>query len=1657
MSSSIQDLKKIGEDLGYTGIELQAFVKEQQENERTERAAIRQLEKDKIATTEARLKADSEKLQLQFQIEQDKLAAAEATSKAETERQQLTFKLEQDKLAAAIAKQQSDMDRAQLAFKAEQERERENEERKRNFEMERMKFEAAVQTEKHRVEAARAEKDRELEREKLDLERRKLERSKTNGDGNDPTDGILSTRKGFSRGPKMTPWNERDDMDAYLNRFENSATMENWSTDRWAGYLANVLSGKALDVIDKLTQEDARDYDKVKTALLRRFNNTEEGYRQKLYTSRAEPGESPEQFVVRLLHYLKRWVDLAMIEQSFEGLSQLIVREQFLQGCSKDLEVYLREGSEKNLTEMTKRAENYMQAHGIRSIGGSRYNRFDFKKEDKKEDRDKQKFTSNNESKETRRCHHCGIVGHVRMNCKKLQKERTGAAKLDEWEEFDEEDVGAMESQDWRLKKNNDNSYRGNSNWRGGNQNHYGFNRGQEQGFRGGYKPWQKETPSGEKSSEPEITCKQHKKERCTECLNITPTLGHPCNALLAEYVELKCGCQIPVVADACKVARKGNMPVCEGRVNGKEVTVLRDSGCSTIVVKRDLVEDTQLTGEETRCVLIDGTIRKTPLARIQIDTPYYTGEVEAVCMKNPLYELIIGNMAGIKEGNMIAMLSTDNLEETTEEMNETTNEYVIPSNGSETEVKTIIEETQAVTTRQMTQNANKVLKPLRVTTEIDGNISREELIKLQQQDRTLITSIQSVDSQKKEDELQKGEAMFKMKTNILYRIVKNREGRVCSQVVIPKELREEALRIAHEGVMSGHQGINKTSDRLLQNFWFPGITAEIVRFCKSCDICQRTVAKGRISKVPLGQMPIIDTPFDRIAIDLIGPIEPISERGHRYILTVIDYATRYPEAVALKTITTETVAEALVEIYSRVGIPREVLSDQGTQFVSGIMKEVSRILSVKQLVTTPYHPMCNGLCEKFNGTLKNMLKKVCAEKPKDWDRYIAAILFAYRGVKQESLGFTPFEMLYGRTVRGPMNILRELWTKEELEPEVKTTYEYVIDLQNRLRETCELAQIELKKAQAKQGRYYNLKSVKREFEPGNKVLILRPNNNNKLLMQWQGPFVVLERVHGNDYLIDLKGQSRMYHANMLKQYFERKPTTEETMTNAEEVESESDFETVGAAILEVEDTEEIKLPVMEKGQTENYKNIDVNPELDENKKRDIWKLLGEYSDIFTDMPNLTTLGEHEIQLTSIEPIRSKPHPTPYAARNLLSTELDSMLSLNVIEPSTAHYASPVVMVKKSDGSVRTCCDYRKLNKITLFDPEPMQSADEIFAMLNGCQYFSKFDLAKGYWQVPMREQDKPYTTITTHRGLFQFKVMPFGLINAPATFSRVMRKLLDKAECLFNYLDDVLAPTNTWELHLTVLRDLFERVRKGNLTIRPSKCSVGYRSLKFLGHQISAEGLSPAKDTVDKMLRAPRPETKTQLRSFIGLVGYYRRFIPNYAHIAVSLTDLTCKGSPNILCWGNAQEEAFNSLRQHVAKAPVLRLPDYSKQFILQTDASNRGLGAILLQEEEGLRHPIAYASRKLLSREQNHATIERECLAIVWAMQKFQNFLYGQHFLLEVDHEPLKYLTQSSYQNGRLMRWALALQAYRFTVNYIKGSMNVGADFLSRHSIDM
>ena len=448
-------------------------------------------------------------------------------------------------------------------------------------------------------------------------------------------------------------------------------------------------------------------------------------------------------------------------------------------------------------------------------------------------------------------------------------------------------------------------------------------------------------------------------------------------------------------------------------------------------------------------------------------------------------------------------------------------------------------------------------------------------------------------------------------------------------------------LSLAHCGLLAGHQGSKKTLDRVLSNFYWPGVHADVGRYCQSCDICQRTIAKGKVANVSLEKMPIVGIPFERVTVDLIGPITPASERGHRYILSIVDYATHYPEAVALKKISTEDVAEALVGVFSRVGIPKEILSDCGTQFTSDLMHEIGRLLSLKQLTTTPYHPICNGLVEKFNGTLKNMVKKLCEEKPKDWDRYLVPLLFAYREVPQATLGFSPFELLYGRMIRRPESVLKDLWTDEQTSSDVKLSYQYVLELRQRLEETISLAQDQLKQKQNVYKHYYDRKTRSRNFKQGDSVLLLLPTSSNKLLMQWKGPFVVLEKLGVNDYKVQLPSGPKVFHANLLKLYHSRS-----------EITGNLEVMPVSFGVIEhdEDEVEGCELPILE--QTESVKDV-INPRLKDSQKHQLENLLQQYSDIFSDVPKVTNLLEHSIPLTTDEPVISKPYPVPLSMKNV--------------------------------------------------------------------------------------------------------------------------------------------------------------------------------------------------------------------------------------------------------------------------------------------------------------------------------------------------------------------------------------------------------------------
>lgn len=850
----------------------------------------------------------------------------------------------------------------------------------------------------------------------------------------------------------------------------------------------------------------------------------------------------------------------------------------------------------------------------------------------------------------------------------------------------------------------------------------------------------------------------------------------------------------------------------------------------------------------------------------------------------------------------------------------------------------------------------------------------------------------------------------FVIEKSLLYRNYRLSSGKLIQQVVVPLKLRSQVLKMAHESLMAGHQGVTRTTDRVLGSFYWPGVQEEIKRYVRSCDTCQRMYPKNKVGKAPLGKMPLIDTPFERVAVDIIGPLKPVSNRGNRYILTMVDFATRYPDAVALPAIDSATVTDGLVEMFSRVGFPREILCDQASCFTSDLMREVNDLLAIKHLSSTPYHPMCNGLVERFNGTLKQMLRKLCQEDPKSWDRLLAPLLFAYREVPQASMGFSPFELIYGRYVRGPINLLKELWTGEKIEEEMKTPYGYVLELRDRLERTLKLAHENLRRAKRIQKYHYDRKSKSRQLKVGDRALILLPTTANKLLMQWKGPFPVIGKKGDYDYWLDLGHDAKLFHINMLKRYEDRQPDP---------------IPQLAFFVVMKEEETDTPLPACTVKPTVGVEAVPIGSGLEEDKRTELQKILTTYKDVFSEIPGKTNLLECRLQLTTSEPINTPQYPLPLAMKEVVEQEVQDMLKLGVIERSHSPYNSPLILIKKPDNTYRTCVDFRRINEILVSDAEPIPRTDIMFTEVGTKRYFSKFDLTKGYWQVPLDRNSRPITAFSTQSGHFQFIYMPFGIKTASAVFTRLMRTLLQGLENVVHYIDDVLIATNTWEEHVDTLQRLLQKVRESGLTIKPQKCEIAVESIVFLGHHLGGGNIQPVETTVLKIASAPLPDTKKQLRSFLGLAGYYRDLIPRYAEKAQPLTRLTRKMEKNNIHWTPETEEAFQTLKQALASGPVVKAPDPKRVFVLRTDASDTCIGAVLMQEHDGVLHPVSYASRQLLPRERNYSTIERECLALVWAVEKFHIFLYGVQFVVQTDHQPLQYLAKAKHLNSRVLRY--------------------------------
>ena len=460
---------------------------------------------------------------------------------------------------------------------------------------------------------------------------------------------------------------------------------------------------------------------------------------------------------------------------------------------------------------------------------------------------------------------------------------------------------------------------------------------------------------------------------------------------------------------------------------------------------------------------------------------------------------------------------------------------------------------------------------------------------------------------------------------------------------------------------------------------------------------------------------------------------------------------------------------------------------------------------------------------------------------------------------------------------------------------------------------------------------------------------------------------------------------------------------------------------------------------------------------LDDGIRVRVLALLRKYSAVCDGRLGTLKGTSHRIEIEpGAKPVYQQPYRCGIERRKAEDAEVQRMLKAGVIAPSTSEWASPVILVPKPDGSLRFCVDYRKLNSITVRDSYPMPRMDECIDSLGSATIFSTLDCNSGYWQLPVEERDQDKTTFTCHAGSFKFLRLPFGLRNAPATFQRAMDIILSRVrwKSVLVYLDDIIVFSRGVNEHLRHLERVLALLQEAGATLRLAKCSFFQRQVKYLGHIIRPGRLAIHGKNLEALAKALPPKNKTQVRSFLGMCNVYRRFIRDFTRIAHPLNQKIRKDAPQE--WdalSGAETKAFETLRRALLTAPILALPREGYKYTLDTDASDYQLGCCLLQEQpDGALHPIGYWSRVLTPAEKNYSPTEKECLALVWAVQHLRPYLEGQQFTLRTDHDALKWLLNLRNPSGRLARWSLRLQEFDFDVVYKPGCTHALADGPSR-----
>jgi len=921
---------------------------------------------------------------------------------------------------------------------------------------------------------------------------------------------------------------------------------------------------------------------------------------------------------------------------------------------------------------------------------------------------------------------------------------------------------------------------------------------------------------------------------------------------------------------------------------------------------------------------------------------------------------------------------------------------------------------------------------------------------------------------------------VFQVHNGLLYKRTKHESNTLDDfALVIPQSYRRDLLVSAHDSITSGHMGINKTRKRLLTYFYWPSINKDVANYVKRCKVCQLTTRVREKERAPLQPLPVLNAPpFTHLTIDVLGPDLPKTPRGNRYLLLICCNVSKYVQAYPLRNLKASTICDKLLHSFSLFGLPTTLSSDQMSSFKSQLITAVCQNFGINLNYSVVWHPLSHGIVERTIRTLEEMIRKFIHDNPSDWDKYIDFLLFAMRETTNTSTNFSAFEMVFGRKVTGPLCLQRQSWENGSfVDQKLKVpAAKYVHELAKKLQVTQAAARENVAKSQARMKRNYDKKSSIRSLKVGDLVLLLLPSSEKKISWQYMGPYPVTETLPNNNYRIFLGHRYGTYHINSLRKFLQD--------------ENEIDCSTCFSVVDDRIDT-----PLYETGKQDANKSInqqadqsvDRNPpqpavdttvrttdgiysdgmvtstetdfvigkQLTDIQRTQLTDLLSSFPDVFDPNPGMTDLITHKIQVTTPEPVWQPAYTIPDALRDKVEEELQLMLDAGIIQHDTQTKCnSPLIVIRKPDGRLRLVNNFVELNKRTKVEHYHMSDPTDILSRVGGATFLSKLDLNRYFFQIKLDPDSQHLTGFYTPWGTYSYKRLAMGLCGAPITAQKLIDIILRGAKRYASaLLDDITVHSKTWEDHMSHLRDVLERIRAAGLTVNKAKCEFACNEMKLFGFIVSHGTIQCDPEKVEAIKNWKRPTNKSQLRSFIGTVNFFHRFIDHYATLAAPLTDLLPKRKPDKLLWTDKEQKSFEILKEKLISKPILRPPNPNKGYKIYCDGNSVAIAAVLMQTDDNLidSYVVSYTSRKLTPAERRYAIVEIELMAIVYALKKFHQYVYLQEIEVFSDHRPLVWLNSLSKHSNRLMRWVIMLQDYNLKVTYIPGHKQL-ADGLTR-----